>query len=69
VQIINQIDSYRRYFQEPQHGPARKYIYLKNKPNKIARNHGNLTKRSAELRKRAIHPKKKSQCHSFFRRM
>jgi len=31
-----------RYFRGWQHGPAWKCIYPKNKPNKNARNHGNL---------------------------
>jgi len=32
----------RRYFWGRQHGPLRKCIYPKNKPNKNARNHENL---------------------------
>jgi len=41
----------------------------KTKTTKDARNHGNLTKRTSELHKRAINPKKISQCYLFFRRM
>jgi len=40
VQIIR--STAIRYFWEWQHVPAWKCIYPKNKPNKNARNHGNL---------------------------
>jgi len=40
VQIIR--STARRYFRGRQHGPAWKCIYPKNKPNKNARNHGNV---------------------------
>jgi len=40
VQVIR--STVRQYLRGRQHGPARKYTYPKNKPNKNVRNHGNL---------------------------
>ena len=59
----------RRYFQGRQNGLAWKCIYPKKKPTENARNHGNITKRTSELRESAINSKKRSQCHLIFRRM
>ena len=46
-----------------------KNIYPKIKPDKNARNTGNLTKKTSELHERGIHSKKKSHCHLFLRRI
>jgi len=45
------------------------HAYTQRETTKNARNHGNLTKRTSELRERAINSKKRSQCHLSFRRM
>jgi len=63
LQIIR--STARQHFRVLQHGPALKCIYPKNKPDKNARNHENLTKRASELRERAINSKKRLQCHLF----
>jgi len=50
VQVIR--PTARRYFRERQHGPTWACIHKKRYKN--ARNHGNSTKRTSELRERAI---------------
>ena len=56
IQVIR--STARRYFLGQQHGPTWKCIHPKNKPTNNARNHGNLTKRTSELHKRATIPRK-----------
>jgi len=67
VQVVR--STARRYFRERQQGPTWTWIHPKIKPTKNARNHGNLTKRTSELRERTINSKKRSQCHLSFRRI
>jgi len=59
----------RRYFQGQQNGLAWKCIYPKKKPTENARNYGNVTKRTSELRESAITSKERSHCHLIFGRM
>ena len=63
VQIIR--STTRRHFWGRNTVPHENVYVPKNKPNKNARNHGNLTMRTSELHERAINSKKRLQCYYF----